>query len=222
MKKCKDVKIYKAMIDFIIGDCGSGKSVLACKIGKSYQKKGYPVYSNMYIEGFRKFELSDLMRYDFEEGAVIILDEAPTFGLASRGDNYKKNNTQNVIEFFTTYRHYNVERIIIIAPSFQDVIPVVRSRIKSITVVRSSLLLNLLFLPCNITLALLNKPLQKFSSCKYVIKKIDIVDNGGAEPREVYAWKPLFYKFFWQNPFYKYYDSFSKRILDQKKWEYWK
>lgn len=222
IKDYKKVKFFNSTIDFLIGDCGAGKSTYASKIASQYLKKGYPVYSNLYLEGCRKIVIEDFMRYDLEDGAVIIFDEGATYGLASRGDNYKKNNTQNVIEFFTTYRHYKIERIVIIAPSFQDIIPIVRSRVKLISVVRESCFLNTLFLPVNFILKFMKKDVLRFSSIKYITKKIDVIGDmkkgSASEPKEVYKFVPFKINFFCQNFYYKYFNSFVKKELPTKKW----
>lgn len=215
---------FSSKIDFIIGDCGTGKTTLACKMLMKYKKKGYPCYSNVYMHGVRKFTLDDVMTYDFEDGAVIVLDEGATYGLASRGNEYKKNNSSDIIEFFTMYRHYKIERIIIISPSFQDIIPVVRSRVTEITVTKHSILFTLLLLPINLPLILFNKTPITINCCKYIMKKIDIIgakEGGASEPKEVYKWTPLKIRYFCLNPYFKYFDSYCRKSLLPKDWEYW-
>lgn len=222
IKKFEDKKHFSSMLDFIIGDCGSGKSTLACAYAQKYIRKGYNVYCNFYIEGCRKFTVEDLMTFDFGVGAVIIFDEIASNGLASRGETYKKSNSEKVIEFFTTYRHYKVEHIIIISPSFQDCIPVVRSRVATITVCKSPVILNLLLFPLNIPLLIQQKNPIKLTLRKQILKKIDIVGEGGSgEPREIYFWNVLYRAYTIQNFWYKYFDSFTQKILYNKEWEYW-
>lgn len=225
MREYKNCKKFKSNLQFIIGDCGAGKTTYAAKVASQYLKKGYPVYSNIYIEGCRQFVIEDLMTYEFGDGAVVILDEGATYGLASRGDAHKKSNSPKVIEYFTMYRHYKVQEIIIISPSFQDIIPVVRSRVKKIYVVRNSILFSLLLLPINIPLALFQKNLIRVSSIKFITKKIEVVGDGkngsGSEPREIYKWVPITRKFFIQNLYYKYFDSYSRKELPSKIWHVW-
>lgn len=222
IRKNSKVKTHDSKFDFIIGDCGSGKTSYACSIGRKYLKKGYPVYSNVYMEGFRKFDLSDLMRFEFGKGAVIIYDEAATYGLNSRGNASKINTTQEVVEFFTMYRHYSVERIIIISPSFQDVIPVVRNRVVDITVVSQSRLFNFLLFPINI---FLRENKIRISHVGKIKKRINVVGFSsdkkvGGEPKEVY-FKQLSFKYFILNFTYKYFDSFSCKKLKNKVWHVW-
>ena len=221
-EKCKK---FHSNIDFIIGDCGTGKSTLAAKIGLEYLKKGYPCYSNVYIEGFRQYTIDDLMKYDLGDGYVLILDEAATYGLASRGDNHKKNNTPNVIEFFTMYRHYKAEKIIIISPSFQDIIPVVRSRINTIWVCKKPFFIDLLLFPVNLILSIFQKNTINIGLVKFITKSIDVIgsmkEGSASEPKEVYRWMPVKRKYFLQNPIYKYFDSYCRRPLEHKDWNVW-
>ncbi|MFQ7001879.1 MAG: hypothetical protein ACLRRH_11450 [Clostridium sp.] len=225
IKKFKGRKRFDSFFDLLIGDCGSGKSTYGAKLLIDYKKKGYPVYSNIYVQGTRKFDIDDFMTFDFEPGAVVLFDEAATYGLASRGDSYKKSNTAKIIEFFTMYRHYDFQHIIIISPSFQDVIPIVRSRVKNITVVEGTFFLFLLTLPVNIILYLFKKTPIKFGSLRYVFKRIDVIgDNkkgSASEPKEVYNWIPLKRKYFLMNPYFKYFNSYSKKDLPGKAWEVW-
>lgn len=225
IKKFKGRKRFDSNFDLLIGDCGSGKSTYGAKLLIDYKKKGYPVYSNIYVEGTRKFDIDDFMTFDFGPGAVVLFDEAATYGLASRGDSYKKSNTAKIIEFFTMYRHYDFQHIIIISPSFQDVIPVVRSRVKNITVVETASFLSFLLFPVNFILYLFRKSPIKFGSLRYVFKRIDVIgDNkrgSASEPKEVYNWIPFRRKYFLMNPYFKYFNSYSRKDLPGKAWEVW-
>lgn len=189
-------------IVFVIGDCGSGKSSYAVRIAQRELKKGNPVYSNMYIDGAYLWDIDDFMIYDTLDNSTIIIDEASSKGLASRGDSYKQSNKSNVIEGFTMYRHYGVKRIIVIAPSFADVIPIVRSRTTKIRYI------------CNPFI------LGRFGIGKYRIlkKKIDI-PMGSTEPVEVFKFIPFIRGFFFLYGSFKAYDSFSRRTLRTKKWK---
>lgn len=225
IKRYKNRKRFDSCFDLLIGDCGSGKSTYGAKLLVDYSKKGYPIYSNIYVQGARKFDIDDFMTFDFEPGAVVLFDEAATYGLASRGDSYKKSNTSKIIEFFTMYRHYDFQHIIIISPSFQDVIPIVRSRVKNITVVEGTFLLSLLVFPLNVILYLFKKTPIRFGALRYVFKRIDVIgDNkkgSASEPKEVYNWVPFRKKYFLMNPYFRYFDSYSKKTLPSKAWEVW-
>lgn len=191
-------------VELVIGDCGSGKTTQATLYAVKYMKKNYPVYSNMFIKGAFKLDLSDLMQYELGEDAVVIIDEAASHGLNSRGTAYKESNKQNIIEFFTMYRHYLVKHVIVISPSFQDVIPIVRSRADIITCTKRSLF-----------------NFVGFNKTKRIAKKIDIDKQGGTEPREVYFWQLLSTRLWWRKSAFKIFNSFSRKELKDKEFEVW-
>lgn len=210
-------------LDFIIGDCGSGKSTYASKLACKYLKKGYPVYSTTFIRGCRKLVIDDLMSFDLEENAVVILDEATSQGLGTRGNTYKKNSTGNVNEFFTMCRHYKVRKIIVISPSFQDVLPVIRARVKQVSVCKFPLIFSTLLLPVNILLILFKFYPVKLTLVKFVGKKIIIPKNetGASEPIESFQWVPLKRKYFIQNWYRPFFDSFCQKTLLKKDWDFY-
>lgn len=220
--------IYKtfpdATVDFYIGQCGSGKSTLACKTLLGYKKKGYNIYSNTYMKGAYKFDISDLMSYDFGEYAVLWIDEGAVSGLASRGQSYKKSNTDNVIEFFQKYRHHKVEKIIITCPDFDDVIPVTRNRADKIIYIQRSRFFNfILLLPNLILKRIFHKSTIDFSSCKFCGQKTDINSDKkkGGKLEKFQYWIPLKRKWFLLNPYRKYFKSFAPRELPKKNWTTW-
>lgn len=217
----KKVLRFNSDVEFIIGDCRVGKSNYACAQAQKFIKKGYRVYCNFHMLGTYRFDINDLMVYDFEEGAVMVFDEIASCGLASRGDSYKNSNTPNVIEFFTTYGHYKFEKIIIISPSFQDCIPVVRSRVTGVTVCKKPIITTLLLKPLNFILKLFKKNPIKFTLQKYISKHIDIVNKDGGAPEEVYKWIFLKRTYTFQNKWFKYFDSFTQKNLFKKDWIMW-
>ena len=222
MRKHKSKKRFDSKLDYIIGDCGSGKSCLAAAYARKYINKGYPVYTNFYLDGAFEFSISDFMKYDFGLGAVVIMDEIASNGLAARGNLHVKSNSQDVVEYFTTYRHYKFQHIFVISPSFQDCIPVVRNRINKIIVCKVPVIVQFLLFTPNIILFLLQKPLIQVTLHKYIKKKIDIVgEHGKSEPQEVYSWIPLKRGYTIQNLYYRYFDSFTQKPLQQKKWPLW-
>ena len=189
----------KVNVTFVIGDCGSGKTSYATRIAQKEMKKGNPVYSNMFIKGAYVFDITDFMNYEIEENATIIFDEASSKGLASRGTSYKESNAPNVIEGFTMYRHYGIKNIIVIAPSFADVIPIVRSRTTRIRYICNTVFLKRLGIGC----------------FKLITKKVDI-PMGSTEPIEVFKFVPFLRGFYFQYPTFKQFDSFSRKKLINK------
>ena len=188
-------------ISLIIGDCGSGKSVEGARMCAKYMKKGYKVYSNLYLQGAYKFDLSDLMNYDFGENSVLFIDEAASHGLGSRGSMYKNTITTNIVEFMTMYRHYKVKEIIIVSPSFADVIPVVRDNATNIIVVKKSIF-NLL----------------GFNKIRRIWKKVDIKEG---EPKMVYDFIFLSTRLHFRQHIFKLYDSYTRKELNKKEFIAW-
>lgn len=223
IEKLKYKKKPTATIDFIIGQCGSGKSTLACAFLTKYKKKGYNVYSNVFCEGAYKFDLDDLMSYDFGRYAVLWIDEGAVSGLAARGNQYKKNTTDNIIEFFQKFRHHNVEKVFITCPDFDDIIVPARNRAENIIYVRKSNLFALIFSPVNFILKLFHKNTLDFSFYRYIGQKTDINSSDkkkGGKLEKFQYWR-LKIGFIFLNRYRKYFRSFSPRELPKKEFEVW-
>ena len=122
-------------IVFVMGNCGSGKSCYLAKVATKYINKGFNVYSNLPIYGTYSFTLDDLNKNKFYNNSIIIFDESASMGLCSRGNEYKKNTNSDIIEYFTTYRHYGIKRIYICSPNFDDVLTIIRSNVNNIKIV---------------------------------------------------------------------------------------
>lgn len=192
----------QSSVSMIIGDCGSGKTSYAVRLSQKYLKKGYKVYSNMFIKNCYQLSLTDLMTYDLGKNSVVILDEASSTGLASRGNMYKDSNTPKIIEFFTMYRHYQVKKVLVLCPSFSDIIPVVRANSNKIILIKRSILNNL--------------GIGKF---KCINKRVDIPND--SEPKEQYCFVPFYRGFYFQYATFGMYDTYSKKELKNKKWKEW-
>ena len=188
-------------VNMIIGDCGSGKSLQGALFCKKYIDKGYKVYSNLYLKGAYKIELSDLMQYDLGENCILFIDEAVSHGLGSRGNMYKKTVTSQIVEFFTMYRHYKVKEIFVVSPSFSDIIPVIRDNATNIYVTKKSIF-NLI-------------GLNKF---KRIHKYLDIKEG---EPQMSYDFIPFSTRFNFRFKAYEMYDTYTKKELDFKEFEKW-
>ncbi len=192
----------KSKVYFVIGDCGAGKTSYAVRKAQKLMKKDYPVYSNFFIKGAYKLQLSDLMQYCMEDNAVVIIDEGVSQGLSSRGSAAKQNSTPNVVEYFSTFRHYKAKLIIVISPSFEDIIPAVRNRSNKVLYITNSILSNI-----------------GVGKYKLIKKHVDIV--GENPPREYFHFLPLFRFFYLTAPTFKMYDSFVRKTLFVKVWHKW-
>lgn len=188
-------------IKLIIGDCGSGKSLQGALFCAEHMKKGRTVYSNMFLKGAKKLNLDDLLKYDLGEDSVVYIDEAVSSGLGSRGTMYKKNTKDNLVEFFTMYRHYHVAEIIVVSPSFSDVLPFIRDNANEIILCKRSIFN---FIGLN----------------KYVrIHKYFSIKEG--EPSVKFDFIPFSTKYYRRKRAYEMYDSFVKKDLEFKDWEEW-
>lgn len=194
------------MITMIIGTQGGGKSVQAVLMAKKYIKKGFTVYSNLFIEGTYKIDLEDLMTYELDENCVVVLDEGASMGLGSRGTAYKKNNKDNIIELFTMHRHYKIQDIIVVSPSFSDVLPIIRDNANRILLVKKSLF-----------------NLFHFNCVREIGRSVALQSNGGTqEPAMTYFYRGIFPRYYYRKKAYSSYNTYSKRVLFKKeflKWE---
>lgn len=188
-------------IRLIIGNCGSGKSLQGALFCAEHMRKGRRVYSNMYLRGAYKLELDDLLNFDLGEDAVVYLDEAVSTGLGSRGTMYKKNTKDNIIEFMTMWRHYKVKDIIVVSPSFNDVLPIIRDNAEEIIFCKKSIL-NLI-------------GLNKY---KRISRHLTISEG---QPSMRYEFVPFSTKYYRRKPAYELFDSFVKKDLPDKNWERW-
>lgn len=215
-------------IEFVMGNCGSGKSTYLAKLATEYIKMGYNVYSNIAINGCRRFELSDLMVYDFGKDAILLFDESASMGLCSRGNEYKKNTTPELIQFFTTYRHYEVAKVVLCSPNFVDVLPFIRDNVNTIHIVNKSIF-SILFLPINLLIALFCHDRRKYekkkirlSSIRFLNKKIVVQKEGIKTPQCSYEPVSFYRKFFILNKYYCNFDSFIKFVeLTPKDFPLW-
>lgn len=222
----KGLKYEYEDVDFVIGDCGSGKSVYLVSQAIKYLKMGCPVYSTTPISGCRILNINDLMIYDLEDNAVLIFDEGASMGLGARGDLAKKNSNSNVVEFFTMNRHYKVRKVVIASPSFADIIPIVRSRVRTVTVTKRPVFIQLLLSPINFFRKLFKKEPLKVTLLRFIGKTICLPSSDtmkkSSEPQETFYWlSALNRKYVLQNRYYKYFNSFSHKNLQKKRWEVW-
>lgn len=122
------------MIKVIMGQPGAGKSTLLAWYARNAIKKGLKVYSTYEIKGCFKLDLQDLGKYDLRD-CLVILDEA---GKDMNCRNFK-GFSDNLYNFFTLHRHYNID--IIIGVQYWDRLDkVVRELIAKIYIVQPTVL----------------------------------------------------------------------------------
>lgn len=215
-------------IVFVMGNCGSGKSCYLAKIATKYTKKGYKVYSNLPIFGTYGFTLDDLNVNRFEKDSILIFDESASMGLCSRGNEYKKNTNSDIIEFFTTYRHYKIKRIYICSPNFDDVLTIVRSNVNNIQIIGSGFYQFIFDITINTIIRMINFVFKKHFineikvSGVRTLKKTIYVDKKGMEKPQI-LFKPNFLSIpFVLNFHYWKFDSYKEfKLLNNKDWKKW-
>lgn len=92
------------MIYGIFGLPRSGKTTLLCKIAKKNQRKGVKVYSNFACKGCYKLDFSTLGKLDYHD-CVLLIDEISL--LCDSRD--WKSFSSDLVYFFTHHGHYNVD-----------------------------------------------------------------------------------------------------------------
>lgn len=106
-KKVESI-ICKKNNDFwsVIAPPGTGKTSLAADIVRQAHFENKKVYSNVPIRGSIKIDIkNDLGKYNIHD-AKLIIDEA---GSDLNNRNWRKNLTNESIEFIKKHRHYNVD-----------------------------------------------------------------------------------------------------------------
>lgn len=131
-------------ITFIAGEIGSGKSTLATKYARQHLKKGWTVYSNTFIDGCNKLDVSMLNSKCCPPKSLLIIDEA---SLDMNSRNFSKMKIE-MIEYFKKSRHYK-NKIIMISQTFGDTDKQIRELSSKVLFVR--ILINgLVSMPVNV------------------------------------------------------------------------
>ena len=212
-------------IVFVMGNCGSGKSCYLAKVATKYIRKGFNVYSNLPIFETYSFTLEDLNKNKFYDNSIIIFDESASMGLCARGNEYKKNTNSDIIEYFTTYRHYGIKRIYICSPNFDDVLTIIRSNVNNIKIVGKGFYQFLVDTTVNNFILMYNFvtkkhiPKIRVSGVK-TLKKTICVDKKGSEKPQI-LFKPKFLSIpFVLNFQYWKFDSYKEfKLLNDKEWK---
>lgn len=197
---------YKLIMVF--GKKGSGKSTLIAKLTKRYIKRGYVVYSNvnMSIPGVRIFDVQDIGKFIFPEGAVVFIDEV---GMIWDNRDFKKFRT-DVRDYFKLQRHYK-NTVYLFSQTF-DIDVKLRNLTDHMYMVKNY---------ANV-----------FSVAHRISRKLVVVEPTAESEGRIadgYELQPLFLQIFGMKIVYvtfiphwiKYFDSFSQADLpDMKYYEY--
>lgn len=214
-------------IVFVMGNCGSGKSCYLARIATKYQKKGMKVYSNLPILGTYGFTLEDLNVNRFEKDSILIFDESASMGLCSRGNEYKKNTNSDIIEFFTTYRHYGIRRIYICSPNFDDVLTIIRSNVNNIQIIGSGLYQFLFDVSINVVIGMINFMFRKkinevrVSGVRTLRKTIHVNKKGVEKPQILFKPKLISIPFVLNFHYWKFDSCKEFKMLNNKEWKKW-
>lgn len=186
-------------IDIVMGLPGAGKTTYAAYLAKRHLKAGYPVYSNVPIDGAREFDVDrDALVYMIEN-ALIIIDEAGIEHDNRAWQNFKARYTK----FYKLHRHYHL-RIVLFSQHYEDI----DKKIKTITE-------NI----CVVTRAFV----KYFIRVKKIRSYIEINEEGQIVLK--YDWVPRILggvKWHFAPAVWGTFDSWSHEELPEKEWEIYK
>ena len=183
-------------IDIVMGLPGAGKTTYAAYLAKRHLRAGYPVYSNVPIDGAREFDVDrDALIYMIEN-ALIIIDEAGIEHDNRAWQSFKARYTK----FYKLHRHYHL-RIVLFSQHYEDI----DKKIKTITE-------NI----CVVTRAFV----KYFIRVKKIRSYIEINDEGQIVLK--YDWVPRILggvKWHFAPVVWGTFDSWSHEELPEKEWK---
>ena len=171
------------MIYGVFGLPRSGKTTYLAKIAKKYMKKGVKVFTNFPLHGAYELDFSDLGHYDFSD-SVILIDE---ISLVCDSRDWKQFNS-DLRYFFTNHGHYNIT-IYYCSQWFLDTDVKIRRMTEQLYYIKSWIL--------------------GFSLRFDVVRDIRTTDSGDIADSYTFKHGRLFFR----PPYYKYFNSFSKKTL---------
>ena len=181
------------MIYGVFGLPRSGKTTYLAKLARKAKKKGTLVFSNFPCEGcYQLRDINDLGTYLFED-CIILIDE---ISLICDSRDWK-NFGDNLKYFFTNHGHYNVD-VYYCSQWFTDTDIKIRRMTEELYYIQR--------LPFG------------FSARFQVVRDITTADNG--EIKDSYSFKRP--KLYWRRPYYKMFNSFSRRPLPPYNLKEWK
>lgn len=92
-------------ITCLVGATGSGKTSVAQWLVLYNIKQNKKVFSNVPLTGAYVLDFKDLMKYDFPENSIFIIDEA---GVDFNNRDWDKLD-KNIIKFFKYHRHFKID-----------------------------------------------------------------------------------------------------------------
>jgi len=186
-------------IDIVMGLPGAGKTTYAAYLAKRHLKAGYPVYSNVPIDGAREFDVDrDALIYMIEN-ALIIIDEAGLEHDARAWQNFKARYTK----FYKLHRHYHL-RIVLFSQHYEDIDKKIKTITENICVVTRS-------------------PIKYFIRVRKIRSYIEINEEGQIVLK--YDWVPRILggvKWHFAPAVWGTFDSWSHEELPQKDWQVYK
>lgn len=178
-------------ISLYFGRKGCGKSTILTSLALRALRRGRTVYSTEPIEGCILVDHKDIGKYHFEEGSLVLVDEA---GLLFDNRNFKSFPKQ-MRDFITLIRHYKCE-LVMCSQVWDNVDLKIRQQLDYLYIVK--------------------KYLRVFTVARCVQKRIMIYKGSSMQPsdiREEYSYfmpfLPSSWKVFFIPRWSGYFDSFA-------------
>lgn len=185
-------KLQPSSLYTFYGAPGCGKSTLAAYFARRAQLSGITVYSNLPINGCRKFEKEDLGTY-LMENCLILWDEV---GVDANSRNYSLNFKGNpqIVKFLKYHRHENA-MMMVFSQGFDDMDKIIRTLSTEMFVVRRGI----------------------FNTIKYkrIAKKPDI-DEITHKPDDIYDFVPFSTKRIFAPIVWKMFNSYERLNLPER------
>lgn len=186
------IKIY-------FGAAGAGKTSHAAMIVKKNLKKGFPTYSNVFIEGAYAYDANtDLGRY-FIGYCDLIIDEA---GIEFNSRKYK-SLSQEIISVLKLFRHFRIRDIYVYSQACDDMDITLRRLSTEFYLLQKSII-------------------RPFSFTRRIVRQIGRIDPMTKQIVDGYEYAPFSKRYFFRPAYYKMFDSWSIPDLPHKEFVQYK